>query len=816
MKRNVIISIILVVIMSFTFACCKSNDGGKQAKIDVWTASGVEKLLKDVNYSSRYTNKTLKISAFQNEYESAQIMISSSLESGTYTIQTADLTNKDGDKLLKSAFEVYHEKYISVTSVKDTNSPTGVGMYPDALLPMEKAVEYKENKLTGENQGVWITVKVPSTQPAGVYSGSFTVSVDGTDYNVPVSVTVYDYELSNKTNMKTSFAIDNEMLGWGELDTSVEIYEKYYEFLLQHRVSGQHLPGNELTYVLPEGENLERFLYYADKYTKDERCSSFNLPFNITTANVVENGVNRTIRSVDFENFEVLLREMAIYSAENDVNLFEKASTYFIFFDEYDLNDNAIEANYNLNKAVKLCEDLAEELVGTLGCKSDFEAVILDSLANIRHKVVGSLTEELDVEKAVVVPLINKYHTEESRETYNEFTENCFGEDGELWAYTCLSPRTPNPTYHIEDVLISSRLMSWMMYDYDIVGNLYWMTNLYSWRESVFGDNALQDYYDTALRYPDANGDGFLLYPGRPYGIDGPVGSVRLQSIRDGIEEYDLMYALEEKYIEEGVSKQTFDNLIKLLTRDMYSGTALRLRDGLINYFEESRGVLASLLELSYNAGVVVESFETLTDSIKVTFSANEGVELSSNGDTLTADSDGKYTVEVVMSSAQNYLNLTAKTQDSEYDLALNLGGRSLKLDGATLYSKTTMVTAGSVSVDTIGEEEVLKISYSQDERFIAQMDVADWNVDTSVNMVTLNVYLYGDTAVELKILSKAKTSQAFIESAKITLNNGWNKIEIPVTAFNCDSLGKLTTLRFNLESTVSTEIAIGEIAIGG
>ena len=87
---------------------------------------------------------------------------------------------------------------------------------------------------------------------------------------------------------------------------------------------------------------------------------------------------------------------------------------------------------------------------------------------------------------------------------------------------------------------------------------------------------------------------------------------------------------------------------------------------------------------------------------------------------------------------------------------------------------------------------------------------------DTSVNTVTLNIYSYSDETVVLKILSKAKTSQAFIESAKMSLKKGWNKIEIPVTAFNCDELGKLTTLRFNLDLNTATDIAIGEIAIGG
>lgn len=48
-----------------------------------------------------------------------------------------------------------------------------------------------------------------------------------------------------------------------------------------------------------------------------------------------------------------------------------------------------------------------------------------------------------------------------------------------------------------------------------------------------------ESYY---VRYP--NGDGYLLYPGRPVGIDGPVSTVRLEAARDGVEDYDYLLLL--------------------------------------------------------------------------------------------------------------------------------------------------------------------------------------------------------------------------------------------------------------------------------
>jgi len=37
------------------------------------------------------------------------------------------------------------------------------------------------------------------------------------------------------------------------------------------------------------------------------------------------------------------------------------------------------------------------------------------------------------------------------------------------------------------------------------------------------------------------NGEGFLLYPGVDYGIKGPVGSIRLEACRDGVEDFELI-----------------------------------------------------------------------------------------------------------------------------------------------------------------------------------------------------------------------------------------------------------------------------------
>ena len=60
---------------------------------------------------------------------------------------------------------------------------------------------------------------------------------------------------------------------------------------------------------------------------------------------------------------------------------------------------------------------------------------------------------------------------------------------------------------------------------------------------------------------PNVYGDGSLFYPGRNVGIEGPVASLRLECIRSGIEDFDLLTMAEElfgrEWVEEQVSKVT-------------------------------------------------------------------------------------------------------------------------------------------------------------------------------------------------------------------------------------------------------------------
>lgn len=815
-KKCIAIALSLTLALPFMGCGDKKDETGDLAT--VWTAAGTERVLGDVDYSARYERNALTINAFKNEYESAQIIISAKQNIDAYSIKTADLKDGDGNVLSKDAFELFHEKYMYVGQIKNHNSPTGVGYYPDALLPMDVAQAYGETNVKENfNQAVWVALNVPQDQAAGTYKGNFTVDLDGEAVSVPVTVEVYDYLLDGEVHSKSAFYLHPQRLAWGEMDDSQEMQEKYYEYLLSYRITPTHLPGIELTYVSLDDEAMARFLAYAEKYTLDERCTHFNIPYDQTVTTVD----GQTMMCVDWEEFGDTLRKMAVYSAEKGVNLFEKAGTYFTFFDEHDLNGTTHIANYNLNYAYKFCEQVAADLETELDCDAELKSEILHDLANLKHKIVGSYTEDVVADKAQFVPTIDRFNSEEGRTMYEQLDKKSYGDDGEMWTYTCMSPRPPYPTYHLDDTLLSSRLLNWMMYDYDIVGNLYWDTVFYTYYEQsdLNTELQLQDYYDTALRFPTANGDGYLLYPGRPYGIDGPVGSVRLQSIRDGVEDYDLFYALEQIYENRGASEDAFNAISDLLTRNLYSGTAVRMSDEMYDTFADSRESLAGLLTSAANAGTVIEQMRVEKGKMKFVVSAPSDTSLTLDGKKLTGTANGElvsYAFEIELKNAVNMLSLKSERAGKTYEISLNLGGMSKSVSASTLSSKVNMITGGTASVDTVEETQVLKLDYTAAERMVADIDATSLGITAEAVKVRFAVYLYGDKNVSMTIRAKCENGSVYDEVTTVELKPGWNEINVSTLSFGCQTYGMLKYLRLNPLGNEAVALALGEIAIEG
>jgi hypothetical protein len=118
------------------------------------------------------------------------------------------------------------------------------------------------------------------------------------------------------------------------------------------------------------------------------------------------------------------------------------------------------------------------------------------------------------------------------------------------WLYVCCGPQPPFANFFIDQPGIDHRVLFWQAWQRQCTGLLYWETNYWHGMtplkagEPRWPDVPWEQEKVATYREYKVNGDGFLIYPGRDWT---PLPSVRLENIRDGIEDYEYLCLLRER-----------------------------------------------------------------------------------------------------------------------------------------------------------------------------------------------------------------------------------------------------------------------------
>jgi len=155
----------------------------------------------------------------------------------------------------------------------------------------------------------------------------------------------------------------------------------------------------------------------------------------------------------------------------------------------------------------------------------------------------------------------------------------------EFWWYVCTGPQAPYCTLFIDHPATEMRVWLWQTWQRDISGILVWQTNY--WTSSAAYPDQPQNPYEDPMGWVSGystpagsrrawgNGDGRFIYPpetaadGQPDEpiLAGPVTSIRLEMLRDGLEDYEYLSMLRDLIEEhrERLSHTERAALIKLL-----------------------------------------------------------------------------------------------------------------------------------------------------------------------------------------------------------------------------------------------------------
>ena len=145
-----------------------------------------------------------------------------------------------------------------------------------------------------------------------------------------------------------------------------------------------------------------------------------------------------------------------------------------------------------------------------------------------------------------------------------EVVSELIPEGREFWSYLCTVPRGPWVTLFIDHPAINLRIWLWISFKYELTGILVWGVNYWN-SITVFPEGILQNPWEDPMSYESVgygspygkvnywgNGDGRFLYPPnrRPNKykakyICGPVNSIRWEILREGIEDYEYLWLLQ-------------------------------------------------------------------------------------------------------------------------------------------------------------------------------------------------------------------------------------------------------------------------------
>ena len=531
MKRTITIILLGVMLLGLLAGCEKEPELVAPEGVKLWYGYNTENFMQDNVYPDKMDNRDYKLRMFgiRDDVESVQLLITPDHNIAQYEFTLESLSTENGDIIDEKNIEVFAQWYVTIE--KSYNTAAGYGDYPDALVPMKNMKKDGYNSIAaGENQGIWINVTIPKDAAAGFYTGTGKLELDGQIFDIPVELTVYDATMPETVHPRSCFLIWYDYMEKGEGSVNDNIAKAYFDLLVEKRCMPMY-PSPAIQ------SDRDRFVTWAvETVVENPKISAYALPYSIETT---EEGK----RIVSRDSVMELLTKMAVKNIQlrengnETINLFEKAYYY--------LGSIIDEPTGEALERVGICDLIISECKFAVADEylKDYPD-LYDSLAGLAHVVTTAYNEDLlgsDTEGGVQAwcPQFQHWHTQEQRDQYyarQNTTDRLMGE--EAWWYGCNNPKVPFPTYHLDDDLITSRVLSWMQYDYDCDGNLYWCVNV-----------SKEDMWEKAHTI-DSAGEGNLTYPAKKFRLKAPLSTLRLESIREGQEDYEYFWMIEQAIME--------------------------------------------------------------------------------------------------------------------------------------------------------------------------------------------------------------------------------------------------------------------------
>lgn len=475
----------------------------------------------------------IRISAARGEFEAAQIVIRLPEDGQLHRAIMSPFVGQGGMKAEVDT-RIHEVAYVRIDT--PTDSSCVAGYYPDPLPPLEMPLGLK----AGQNQPLWLTVRVARGARAGEYTGTFHAETSKGNLDLPVRLRIWDFELPVETHLRSAFGLGAHGVAsfLGVKDSAVKeaLFAKYLENFAEHRISPYSFfdlapiglrfegTGDARRAVL----SFDKFDAAAARWIDAAKFNGFRLPIQGMGSGTFHERSKGKLDGFE-EGAPEYERLFSDYVGQLAGHLRQRGwldEAYVYWFDEPDPKDYAFVVD-GMRRLKRVAPDLKRMLT---------EQPEPELMGNV--DIWCPLTPE-------VTPEIVK-----GRAAAGE----------ELWWYLCTGPKAPHLAIFIDHPGTCMRLWPWQSWQYGVQGILVWATVYWS-SPTAYPAPARQDPWSDPMSWvsgystpvgtkrPWGNGDGRFLYPprgrkGEEAVAEGPVNSLRWESLRDGMEDYEYLWML--------------------------------------------------------------------------------------------------------------------------------------------------------------------------------------------------------------------------------------------------------------------------------
>jgi hypothetical protein len=481
------------------------------------------------------------LAAARNEWQSFQIYVRTGPQPVAMNVAVSDLVERTTGATIASASNIFvsREAYLDITELSDQNGR--LGWTPDPLIPTvdpyvhEPRTAFPYTVPANTTQGAWIDVLVPLAAPPGTYKGRATISNGSqTLASIPVSVKVWAFALPSTASLGSAFGVS-----WDGL--CVQAYGGYDRCRQYPGSGGSNDTAVELTHVaeatffLDHRVTLSEVVYYGPSNNDWTHFDSIYAPLLDGTAPTLLG--NAALTELEYTHGGKL-------NARNISDWTNHFSAKGWLPRLFDYTCDEPPAGCTWQQALRWGDFVHQ-------ASSDQMRTLLTT--NIDQATRHNLLDAIDI-LTPVVDAMQPMGRPNQRKKYDAWLSE---PNKHLWWYqscdeheTCSNghpgPKSSTwPSYMVDAAPVRNRVFQWMAFLYGIQSELYYQTD-YCWTSKRC---AGRDPWTSVYAF-GGNGDGTLMYPGTPAKIGGttpiPVSSIRLDLIRDGMQDFEYLAALQQ------------------------------------------------------------------------------------------------------------------------------------------------------------------------------------------------------------------------------------------------------------------------------